>query len=61
MLHTFYNCKILHKCITSDQSILNFLHAGFVEVGRVWLELPSPIHSSKPIQAILENRVQVGL
>ena len=48
MLHTFYNCKILHKCITSDQSILNFLHAGFVEVGRVWLELPSPIHSYKP-------------
>ena len=31
-----------------------------VEVGRVWLELPSPIILINQIQAVLGNRVQLG-
>ena len=33
----------------------------FVEVGRVWLELPNPIILLNQIQAVLGNRIQLGL
>ena len=32
-----------------------------VEVGRVWLELPSPIILLNQIQAVLGNPIQLGL
>ena len=32
-----------------------------VEVGRVWLELPSPIILLNQIQAVLGNLIQLGL
>ena len=35
--------------------------APSVEVGRVWLELPSPIILLNQIQAVLGNPIQLGL
>ena len=37
------------------------LSVSCVEVGRVWLELPSPIILLNQIQAILGNPIQLGL
>ena len=34
---------------------------GSVEVGRVWLELPSPIILLNQIQVVLGNPIQLGL
>ena len=38
-----------------------FAITAIVEVGRVWLELPSPIILLNQIQAVLGNRIQLGL
>ena len=37
------------------------MHESCVEVGRVWLELPSPIILLNQIQVVLRNRIQLGL
>ena len=46
----------VHVSMTNDRQV-----AGGVEVGRVWLELPSPIILLNQIQAVLGNRIQLGL
>ena len=40
---------------------LDYFLAKDVEVGRVWLELPSPIILLNQIQAVLGNPIQLGL
>ena len=47
---------------SSTQNILYIIENGvLVEVGRVWLELPSPIILLNQIQAVLGNPIQLGL
>ena len=53
---------LLVKFITTHDQLADIFTEGLpVEVGRVWLELPSPIHYSNQIQAVLGNPIQLGL
>ena len=56
--------KLIDKYIICNKFCLCYTHdcvVVYVEVGRVWLELPSPIILLNQIQAVLGNPIQLGL
>ena len=51
----------MHFSMTGQVTAFEQRQVNCVEVGRVWLELPSPIILLNQIQAVLGNPIQLGL